>query len=81
MKRQTLLLSSLLGAAALLAIPAAWSAETDLSDIRAQIARQHDEGVKRLQDWIRLPSIAAQDLGYPEGPDHMVRLLQEAGFQ
>jgi len=81
MKRHIVLLISLLAAAALLAVPAAWSAESDFSDIRAQIARQHDEGVKRLQDWIRLPSIAAQDLGYPEGPDHMVRMLQEAGFQ
>ncbi len=81
MKRQALLFTSLIAAVAFLAIPAAWSADSDFSDVRAQIARQHDEGVRRLQDWIRLPSIAAQDLGYPEGPDHVVKLLQEAGFQ
>ncbi len=81
MRPQTALFTSIFAAAAMLVNPAAWSAEADFSDIQAQIARQHDEGVKRLQDWIRLPSIAAQDLGYPEGADYMVRLLQEAGFQ
>ncbi len=73
--------ATLVTIAALLFIPAAWSAETDFTDIKAEIAAQHDEGVQRLQEWIRLPSIAAMDIGYPEGPEHMVRLLQEAGFQ
>ena len=59
----------------------AWSSPADLSDIEAQVAKQHDAGVKRLQDWIRLPSIAAEDIGYPEGPQHLVSLLQSAGFQ
>ncbi|MGB5132282.1 MAG: M20/M25/M40 family metallo-hydrolase, partial [Steroidobacteraceae bacterium] len=30
---------------------------------------------------IRLPSIAAENRGYPAGAEHMVRLLQDAGFQ
>ena len=30
----------------------------DLADIKAEIAKRHDEAVKRLQDWIALPSIA-----------------------
>jgi acetylornithine deacetylase/succinyl-diaminopimelate desuccinylase-like protein len=81
MKRQTWLFTSMLSTVAFLANPAAWPAESDFADIKAEIATQHDEGVQRLRDWIRLPSIAAQDLGYPEGTDHMVRLLQEAGFQ
>jgi len=70
-----------LTAALFLSTPLAWSASTDLSVIEAQIARQHDEGVARLQEWIRLPSIAAEDLGFPEGPEHMAKLLQDAGFQ
>jgi len=81
MKRQTWLFIYLISTIALLAGPAAWAAGSDFTDIKAEIAAQHDEGIERLQDWIRLPSIAAQDLGYPEGPEHMVRLLQEAGFQ
>ena len=81
MKRQKWLIIALVSAAVLLANPDARPAEYDFADVRAEIANQHDDGVKRLQDWIRLPSIAAEDLGYPEGPDYMVRLLREAGFQ
>jgi acetylornithine deacetylase/succinyl-diaminopimelate desuccinylase-like protein len=46
-----------------------------------QIAVQHDATVKMLQDWIRLPSIAAENRGYPEGVDYMAKLAREAGFQ
>ena len=61
--------------------PLTGSASEDLAEIEAQVARQHDEGVAKLQEWIRLPSIAAEDLGFPEGPEHMAKLLREAGFQ
>ncbi len=81
MKRQTWLYIPLVSAMALLAYPAAKAAEDNFTDIKTEIATQHDEGVQRLQEWIRLPSIAAMDLGYPEGPEHMARLLKEAGFQ
>lgn len=42
------------------------AAENDLAPIKAEIAKRHDEAVKRLQDWIHQVSIAAQDRGYPE---------------
>ena len=45
------------------------------------IAKQHDEGVKRLQEWIRLPSIAAENIGFPVGAEHMAKLLKDACFQ
>ena len=45
----------------------AWSAEADYAEVKAQIAKQHDESVKRLQDWIKLPSIAAEDLELSAG--------------
>jgi hypothetical protein len=57
----------------------AWSADA-LADIKEQIAKQHDQTVKRLQDWIHQVSIAAENRGYPEGADYMIKLLQEAGF-
>jgi acetylornithine deacetylase/succinyl-diaminopimelate desuccinylase-like protein len=57
----------------------AWSAE-DLPDIKEQITKQHDQSVKRLQDWIHQVSIAAENRGYPEGADYLIKLLQEAGF-
>lgn len=68
-------------AIAFLSLPNAWAAPPDIAAIEAQVAAQHDEGVRRLQEWIRLPSIAAEDLGFPEGPQHMVALLQDVGFQ
>jgi acetylornithine deacetylase/succinyl-diaminopimelate desuccinylase-like protein len=37
--------------------------------------------VNRLQEWIRLPSIAAEDRGFPAGPEYMVGMLKDAGFQ
>jgi hypothetical protein len=43
----------------------AWSAD-DLANIKEQITKQHDQSVKRLQDWIHQVSIAAENRGYPE---------------
>jgi acetylornithine deacetylase/succinyl-diaminopimelate desuccinylase-like protein len=40
----------------------------------------HDDNVKRLEEWIALPSIAAENLNYPQGPDYMAKLAREAGF-
>lgn len=50
-------------------------------DVYAQIQKQHDESVRRLQEWIRKPSIAAENLGSDEGCELMMRLAKEAGFQ
>jgi acetylornithine deacetylase/succinyl-diaminopimelate desuccinylase-like protein len=65
----------------LLSAPHSYSAENDLADIKAEITKRHEESVKRLQDWIKLPSIAAEDLGYPAGAEYMAKLAKEAGFQ
>jgi acetylornithine deacetylase/succinyl-diaminopimelate desuccinylase-like protein len=53
----------------------------DVSDIKREVAKRHDESVKRLQDWIALPSIAAEDRNFPSGAEYMARLAREAGFQ
>ena len=53
----------------------------DLGDIRGEIAKRHDEAVKRLQDWIALPSIAAENRNYPAGAEYMAKLARDAGFQ
>ena len=81
MKSLSSLIPAALASALLSCTSVAWSAPADFADIEAQVARQHDAGVKRLQDWIRLPSIAAEDIGYPEGPQHLISLLQSVGFQ
>jgi acetylornithine deacetylase/succinyl-diaminopimelate desuccinylase-like protein len=50
-------------------------------DVIAKIAGQHAQTVKMLQDWIALPSIAAENRGYPQGAEYMAKLAREAGFQ
>jgi acetylornithine deacetylase/succinyl-diaminopimelate desuccinylase-like protein len=55
--------------------------DQDQSAVVAQIAAQHGATVKMLQDWIALPSIAAENKGYPEGADYMAKLARDAGFQ
>jgi acetylornithine deacetylase/succinyl-diaminopimelate desuccinylase-like protein len=59
---------------------AAYAAD-DLGDIRREITKRHDEAVKRLQDWIALPSIAAENRNYPAGAERMAQLARDAGFQ
>ncbi|GAA4029439.1 M20/M25/M40 family metallo-hydrolase [Sphingomonas rosea] len=52
---------------------------------RAQLERvvagQHEATVKALQDWIALPTIAAEKRNVAEGADYMRRLALDAGFQ
>jgi len=52
----------------------------DMQAVLAQVPKMHNENLKALQEWIALPSIAAQDLNYPQGPDYMAKLAREAGF-
>ena len=61
--------------------PSSYSAENDLADIKAEVTKRHDEAVKRLQDWIKLPSIAAENLNSAEGAEYMAKLAKDAGFQ
>jgi acetylornithine deacetylase/succinyl-diaminopimelate desuccinylase-like protein len=56
-------------------------AAADRHSIYAQCEARHDEAVKRLQAWIRQPSIAAENRGMSEGCDLAMRLLSDAGFQ
>ena len=53
----------------------------DLADIKAEVAKRHDESVKRLKDWIAAPAIAAENRGYPDGAQLMAQLAKDAGFQ
>ena len=49
--------------------------------IQAAIGKQHGEGVQRLQEWVRQPSIAAENRGMSEGCELMMKLARDAGFQ
>ena len=81
MKRSTVQAISFLFVAGLLWNQATPADQADIAAIEAQVAQQHDEGVQRLQEWIRLPSIAAENLNFPQGAEHMAKLLRDAGFQ
>ena len=67
--------------AATLAMPRwAQALPGELDAIRAEVEKRHDEAVKRLQDWIRQPSIAAENRGMNEGCELMMQMLRDAGF-
>ena len=68
-------------AAAALALPRhVFPDQSDLAPIFAQIDKRHDEALQRLQEWIRQPSIAAENRGVSEGCELTMRMLREAGF-
>ncbi len=71
-----------LAAAAIAALPTsfAFADNSDMQSVLAAIPGQHAQNVKRLQDWIALPSIAAENRNYPQGPEYMAQLAREAGF-
>ena len=77
LSRRFLLKGALAGAAAL-AAPV--RARDDLAPVYDQIARRHDESVKRIQQWIHQPTIAAENAGSEEGVKLMIELLRDAGF-
>ncbi len=79
MNRRNFLQGALAGAAAF-SLPRRAFADDDLSPISTQIQKHHDEAVQRLQEWIKQPSIAAENRGVTEGCDLTMRFLRDAGF-
>lgn len=59
---------------------AAFAQSGDYADIRAAAEAGYDASVKRIQDWIRNPSIAAENFKMEEGADYMMALATDAGF-
>src|SRR5213080_3062535 len=60
--------------------PTATRRADDLAPIFTEIDKHHDEAVARLQEWIRQPSIAAENRGMNEGCEFTMRMLKDAGF-
>src|SRR6202162_2700297 len=76
---------SAVSGAALAAVPMGVFAATPVKDpekaaVLAQIPKMHAANIKRLQEWIALPSIAAENRNFPQGPEHMAKLARDAGF-
>ena len=70
----------LTAASAAALFPAARAQSTaDLKPVFSEIEKRHDESVRRIQDWIRQPTIAAEDKGIAEGADLMTQLLKDVG--
>src|SRR5580658_6548644 len=69
-----------LGALPAIALAAAPEAPPDKAAVLAQIPKMHAANIKRLQAWIALPSIAAENRNYPQGPQYMAQLARAAGF-
>lgn len=72
----------LAGAGATLFAPgAALAASGDLTPVRRAAEQGYDASVKRIQEWIALPSIAAENRDMEKGADYMAALARDAGFQ
>src|SRR3989442_1987738 len=78
--RRAFLQDATAAAAALTLPPFVRTQQSELAPIFAQIERRHDESVQRLQEWMRQPSIAAENRGMNEGCELTMRLLRDAGF-
>jgi len=80
MDRRTFIQGAAVGAAAMAFPGLAKSDAPDLKPIYAEIEKRHDEAVKRLQEWIHQPSIAAENRGVTEGCQLTMLMLRDAGF-
>jgi acetylornithine deacetylase/succinyl-diaminopimelate desuccinylase-like protein len=78
--RRRFLQTTAAGAVAL-ALPRGAHPAQELAPIGAEIKKRHEESLRRLEQWIRQPSIAAENRGVSEGCDFTLQLLREAGFQ
>ena len=56
-------------------------AADDFKDVAKQVAARHVASIQMLQEWIALPSIAAENLNSKEGVEYMAQLAKDAGFQ
>jgi acetylornithine deacetylase/succinyl-diaminopimelate desuccinylase-like protein len=58
------------------------AAETpNREELVTAVEAQQGTTVKALQDWVALPTIAAEKRGTPEGAEYMRKLALDAGFQ
>lgn len=78
--RRAVINAGLIGAGAL-AAPGTLAASGDARRLMKTIEAGHDAAVRRIQEWIALPSIAAENLNMQKGADYMAALARDAGFQ
>lgn len=76
-------LGGALAAAAVSTLPAdAFAADNpQMASVLSAVPQIKADAIKLLQEWIALPSIAAENRNYPQGPEHMAKLATMCGFQ
>lgn len=79
--RRTLLSSGIIGAGLLAAPGAAFAASGDMAKLAKAVEAGNDAAIKRIQEWIALPSIAAENRNMQKGAEYMAQLAKDAGFQ
>jgi acetylornithine deacetylase/succinyl-diaminopimelate desuccinylase-like protein len=57
------------------------AAQDERARVHQQVQTNHATAVQRLQDWVKQPSIAAENRGMKEGCEMMIQLARDAGFQ
>jgi len=81
MNRREFVATAALAAAGTRLPPLAAAQHADLEPVWKEIEKRHDESVERLQNWIRQPSIAAENRGMQEGCRLLMDMLRDAGFE
>ncbi|MBK8376231.1 MAG: M20/M25/M40 family metallo-hydrolase [Sphingomonadales bacterium] len=71
----------LAGGALLMRPTTVLAADTNMATIRKAVEGGRDASLKRIRDWIALPSIAAENRSMQEGAEYMAELARNAGFQ
>lgn len=80
-RREFLTAAALASASAMVFGPQAAAAAAErYPAIRKAAEAGRDAAIKRIQDWIALPSIAAENRSMQEGAEYMANLAREAGF-
>lgn len=73
--------AAVLGAGAALVQPGALLAQGgSMADVRKAAQAGKEASIKRIRDWVALPSIAAENLNMPEGANYFAGLAKDAGF-
>jgi len=80
MNRRHFIKTAALSAASFTTSPFPRADDAKLQPIWAQIKKHRDESLRRLQDWIRQPAIAAENRGVQEGWALMMQLRVVAAF-
>jgi len=80
-RRDMIRSAAMLGAGAAFMQPLPLLAQAgSLADVRKAAEAGKEASIKRIRDWIALPSIAAEDRNMPEGAAYFAELAKDAGF-